>query len=435
MRKVLDKLFINKIISLIIPIAISVLLYGIFLIFKINPENNYMVFVTPIVTLSIFFTIFLFIFIIIKTPLFSYELINLVELFLLILFSVSTIVGIIILISSGFEDFAPPYCAFPLGWSAISWAHNYRKTPEEEILENRNKPSIIKTRIIVVISCIFFVSIFLLMLFKPIDRKYDGKHKELYTTAINSIPNVEGFMYHGEGAFDSVIYVWEKDEYGRTLFTYCEDYSFEIYSLVICHKYDNENVYFYPEVNYAIKLDTSNSVTGNGEDMEWFIKSLSEQFYKEQKDVLKEYNDWGQPINKVKCVSYIITNEKKIGKDVNNFSEEKCDQILLDYTSTIYCPNPETGAHRTNRILQIEEEGKILHEIFGLHRNYDNKENTLYITLWIITDAKGNYDKDTGILVMESSTEHEWGRPTVFDKNKVEEFKRVNGWSYKYCTE
>src|SRR5690554_5774407 len=144
----------------------------------------------------------------------------------------------------------PLLWAIPLGWSAIYCAHSFRKTLEEEILENRNSPSMIKVRITVVIIFVVYISMFVLMLSQPIDKKYYGKHKELYTTAIYSIPNVEGCMYHGEGAFSSVIYVWVKDEYGRILFTYCEDYSFEIFSLVICQKYDNENVYFYPEVNY-----------------------------------------------------------------------------------------------------------------------------------------------------------------------------------------
>ena len=30
---------------------------------------------------------------------------------------------------------------------------------------------------------------------------YRGEYKELYTTAIYSIPDAEGYMYHGEGAF------------------------------------------------------------------------------------------------------------------------------------------------------------------------------------------------------------------------------------------
>lgn len=36
---------------------------------------------------------------------------------------------------------------------------------------------------------------------------YKGEHKELYTTAIYSIPDAEGYMHHGEGAFTSDIHI------------------------------------------------------------------------------------------------------------------------------------------------------------------------------------------------------------------------------------
>ena len=58
---------------------------------------------------------------------------------------------------------------------------------------------------------------------------YNGEYKELYTAAIYSIPDAKGYMHHGEGAYNSAIYVWEQDDYGRTLFSYCEDYSDQIF--------------------------------------------------------------------------------------------------------------------------------------------------------------------------------------------------------------
>ena len=36
---------------------------------------------------------------------------------------------------------------------------------------------------------------------------YRGEYKELYTVAVYSIPNAVGYMYHGEGAYSSDIYV------------------------------------------------------------------------------------------------------------------------------------------------------------------------------------------------------------------------------------
>ena len=36
---------------------------------------------------------------------------------------------------------------------------------------------------------------------------YNGSYRELYTTAIYSIPNAVGYMNHGEGAYNSDIYM------------------------------------------------------------------------------------------------------------------------------------------------------------------------------------------------------------------------------------
>ena len=77
------------------------------------------------------------------------------------------------------------------------------------------------------------------------DVSYKGQYKELYTTAIYSIPNAVGFMDHGEGTYDADIYIWEQDDYGRTLFAYCDDYSNQIFALVVSQCNDENNVYFY----------------------------------------------------------------------------------------------------------------------------------------------------------------------------------------------
>ena len=89
---------------------------------------------------------------------------------------------------------------------------------------------------------------------------YRGEYKELYTAAVYSIPDAEGYMHHGEGSFDSDIYIWEQDDYGRTLFSYCEDYSNQVFGLVLCQAYDETDVYFYPDANYVLTLIDSEQV-------------------------------------------------------------------------------------------------------------------------------------------------------------------------------
>ena len=115
---------------------------------------------------------------------------------------------------------------------------------------------------------------------------YRGEDKELYTAAIYSIPDAEGYMHHGEGAYNPDIYIWEQDDYGRKLFSYCEDYGNQIFALVISQASDETNVYFYPDINYALTfIDSEYSYEGATDD---HLRNKTEEFYMESKDELKE---------------------------------------------------------------------------------------------------------------------------------------------------
>ena len=266
---------------------------------------------------------------------------------------------------------------------------------------------------------------------------YRGEYKELYTTAIYSIPDAEGYMYHGEGAYDSVIYIWEQDDYGRTLFSYCEDYSDQVFCLIISQTCDDSNVYFYPEMNYELTfIESEHLYEGVKED---HLKNKTEEFYLQNKDKLKEENDWNKPIDKSKCISYPITDYKALGKNTYSLSSVECNKILNDYSKTLNLANPSTVPHRYNSILQVDADGKILHEIYGVHQHHDNPdwkktdEYTSYsITLWVITDKDGNYDKEKGVMVMYSN---ESNNGFICNAEDVLEFKKQNNWTYPYCSE
>ena len=262
---------------------------------------------------------------------------------------------------------------------------------------------------------------------------YRGEYKELYTTAIYSIPNAVGYMHHGEGAYSSDIHIWEQDDYGRTLFSYCEDYGNQIFALVIFQASDETNVYFYSDINYALTLiDSEYLYEGATGD---HLKNKTEDFYLENKDKLKEKNDWNKPIDKGKCVSYPITDHKILGENIYSLNEVQCNEILNDYTKTLNLPNPEKSPHRYNNVLQIDADGKVLHEIYGVHRRYDNPdwenknaEYTWYdIVLWVITDNNGNYDKENGVMVMYSKA-NESDHSFVYNADDILEFKNKNGW-------
>lgn len=272
---------------------------------------------------------------------------------------------------------------------------------------------------------------------------YRGDCKELYTAAIYSIPAAEGYMVHDEGAFSSEIYVWEQDDYGRTLFAYCEDVYQNIFGLVIAQAYDEANVYVYPDINYVLTF--TDPVTVPEEERDNSLKIRTEAFYSEAKDALKEKNDWNQPLDTSKCVSYSITDHKVWGDNVYSLHEDQCNEILNGYTETLNFVNPDDTPYRHSRVLQVDSEGRVLHEIEGSHTHYDRlewnkwdpyaKDFTYYdMILWVITDKDGNYDAEKGILVMYSQANESDNR-YVYDAEDVLAFKKQNNWTNAYCGE
>ena len=262
---------------------------------------------------------------------------------------------------------------------------------------------------------------------------YRGEYIELYTTAIYSIPDSYGRMDHGEGAFTADIHVWEQDDYGRTLFSYCEDYDNEVFGLIICQGYDETNVHFYSDSNYVLTLMESDHLYSTLD--EDYLKNRTHAFYLENKDKLKAENDWNQPIDKSKCVFYPVTDHKILDEDLFSFSSSQCDYILNEYTKTLNLTNPNKRPHRYNRVLQVDAEGKILHQIYGIHQYHDypnksvtEKYTSYSIVLWVITDKDGNYDPENGILVMLSKENS--STTFVYDSDKIQEFKYRNDWKY-----
>ena len=264
---------------------------------------------------------------------------------------------------------------------------------------------------------------------------YRGEYKELYTAAIYGIPDTEGYMHHGEGAYDADIHIWEQDDYGRTLFSYCEDYGNEIFALVICQAYDEKDVYFYPDQSYILtRIDSRYMYEGVEED---HLKNRTEAFYLEYRDKLKAENDWDLPMDKSKCVSYPITDHKPQRDDTHCLTSAQYNEILNEYSKTLPFSNLEERPYAYHKILQVDTEGRVLHEIYGSHGYYDNPDHKwsddftcYYIILWVITDKDGNYDKEAGIKVMYSRA-NEYYDSFTYDPNEIREFKTGNGWKNK----
>lgn len=62
-------------------------------------------------------------------------------------------------------------------------------------------------------------------------------------------------------------------------------------------------------------------------------------------------------------------------------------------------------------------------------------EYTFYcITLWVITDKDGNYNKEKGVMVMYSKA-NESNESFIYKAEDILEFKKQNNWTNTYCSE
>jgi hypothetical protein len=126
MRKILDKMFKNKKLSLIIPTAIALLMYLLFILFGTAEDKTNLMITTPIVSVFGFFGVFLLLFVQVKNPMCPEWFLNLFELLAAILFGIYAIVGVISFVVSGFQNFDEGMCLYLVTYSAISWAHSKR---------------------------------------------------------------------------------------------------------------------------------------------------------------------------------------------------------------------------------------------------------------------------------------------------------------------
>lgn len=146
---------------------------------------------------------------------------------------------------------------------------------------------------------------------------YSGKHPELFTVAIDSIPDAKGFL-SGEIMHEPVLSLVEEDNYGRKMFCYMDsDYNdgkidAPIYMLICQTKIDGE-AYYYSDyvwtVSYVTDYPKRVHLAGTGYTSR--IDNPLSDFSDEQIEKLKQDNDWGKELNLDKCVKAEIVRKKK----------------------------------------------------------------------------------------------------------------------------
>lgn len=126
MRKILDKMFENKKLSILIPILISASLYLLFIIFGVAEDKINIVIATPIAAVFWFFGAFLVVYIQVKNKRCPEGFLNIVEFVSTLIFGIYSIVDAISVVISGFQGFTPITAVGLLTYASMAWAHSKR---------------------------------------------------------------------------------------------------------------------------------------------------------------------------------------------------------------------------------------------------------------------------------------------------------------------
>ncbi len=126
MRKILDKMFQNKKLSILIPILISVFLYLSFIIFGVAEDKMNIIIATPIASVFWFFGVFFVVYVQVKNKSCPEGFLNFAEFFATFFFGIYSIVDAISVVISGFQSFTPITAAGLLTYASIAWAHSKR---------------------------------------------------------------------------------------------------------------------------------------------------------------------------------------------------------------------------------------------------------------------------------------------------------------------
>ena len=127
MRKLLDKMFENKGLAMIIPMLVAAVQYLLFAIFGNDPQKNSILVATPIASVFVFFGVFFVFLFNIKKTTFSQRFLDFTELFAVFFFCTFALIFSISFIASGFQSFTPLICALTLVYSSVAWAHSKRE--------------------------------------------------------------------------------------------------------------------------------------------------------------------------------------------------------------------------------------------------------------------------------------------------------------------
>lgn len=133
MRKLLDRLFFRRKLSIILPLATAALFYLLFIVFGEEENKAFLVLATPLLSLLWFWGTFLVLYIQVKNPSCPEWFLNTFEVMTLLAFgsaAVFTGVGFLMNLKEGFS---PAICLGMITWSSLSLYTVKGRTEQERL--------------------------------------------------------------------------------------------------------------------------------------------------------------------------------------------------------------------------------------------------------------------------------------------------------------
>ncbi|MBE6779807.1 MAG: hypothetical protein E7545_02390 [Ruminococcaceae bacterium] len=126
MRKILDKMFGNTKLAILIPTLVSAILYLLFIMFGVAEDKMEIIITTPIAAVFWFLGSFLVFYVQVKNRYCREGFLNFFEFSATLFFGIYSIIDAISVVISGFQSFTPTTVAGLLTYASIAWAHSKR---------------------------------------------------------------------------------------------------------------------------------------------------------------------------------------------------------------------------------------------------------------------------------------------------------------------
>lgn len=127
MRKLLDIMFRNKKLSILIPVLSALVVYILFILFGNVEDKIRIVAITPILSAIWFFGVFLILYIQVKNTACPEWFLNLIELSLFVFSEAYALIGTVLFLIGGLQNFNPGLCMSMVAGSSIAWVHSKRQ--------------------------------------------------------------------------------------------------------------------------------------------------------------------------------------------------------------------------------------------------------------------------------------------------------------------